>query len=215
MNYKLREYIDSLFIDAPHTVKVVEMKEEILQNLLDKYNDLRAEGRSEEAAYNIAIASIGDISELIQELQGLPAQEVETAEAYRKRRQKSALLTAIAICMYILCVVPLFLFRERVGLVLMFVLIASATGLLIYNGMTTKHPSPEEQTMAEEFQEWRQQSAEQNKALKSINSAVWVLAVAVYVIVSFSTYAFHITWVIFLLAAAVTNIIKAIYDLKK
>ena len=44
------------------------MKEEILQNLTEKYNDLLSDGKSEVAAYNIAVAGIGDISELIEEL---------------------------------------------------------------------------------------------------------------------------------------------------
>lgn len=35
--------------------KAVEVKEEILQNIVDKYHDLVAEGKSEEAAYNIAL----------------------------------------------------------------------------------------------------------------------------------------------------------------
>ena len=33
---KLREYIESLFKDAPDTVKTVELKEEMLQNLYEK-----------------------------------------------------------------------------------------------------------------------------------------------------------------------------------
>ena len=58
---KLREYIESLFKDAPDTVKTVELKEEMLQNLYEKYNDLLAEGRSEQAAFNIAVAGVGDV----------------------------------------------------------------------------------------------------------------------------------------------------------
>lgn len=45
------------------------MKEEILTNLLDKYHDLLEEGKSQEAAYSIAVASIGDMQELLAELQ--------------------------------------------------------------------------------------------------------------------------------------------------
>ena len=61
MNEKLRHYIDDLFANAPSTVRAVELKEEMYQNLMDKYNDLINEGKSEESAYNIAVASIGDV----------------------------------------------------------------------------------------------------------------------------------------------------------
>ena len=70
MNEKLRCYIDDLFANAPSTVRAVELKEELYQNLTDKYNDLIAQGKSEESAYNIAIASIGDVDSLISGLSG-------------------------------------------------------------------------------------------------------------------------------------------------
>lgn len=68
MNDKLRNFIESLFEDAPKTKQTIELKEEMLQNLIDKYNDLVDSGKSSEAAYNIATASIGDINELISQI---------------------------------------------------------------------------------------------------------------------------------------------------
>ena len=47
MDNKLKAYVDNLFRNAPATAKAYEVKEEILQNLKDKYNDLIAEGKSE------------------------------------------------------------------------------------------------------------------------------------------------------------------------
>lgn len=39
MENKLKAYVNNLFRDAPATAKAYEVKEEILQNLKDKYND--------------------------------------------------------------------------------------------------------------------------------------------------------------------------------
>lgn len=39
MENKLRAYMDHLFQDVPNTKKAVEVKEEILQNIVDKYHD--------------------------------------------------------------------------------------------------------------------------------------------------------------------------------
>lgn len=214
MQQKLRDYIDGLFKEAPRTKKAVEVKEEILQNLLDKYEDMIANGKSEEAAYNIAIASIGDISELLKELKGMPHLSEEELQSMQSEKQRSALITSIAIMLYILCVVPVILFHNTVGLLLLFLMVAVATGLLIYNHMTKPQRVQNDDTIAEEFKEWRESSSDKRRLLKSIQSALWAIVVVVYVIVSFTTYAFHITWVIFIIGAAASNIIKALFDLK-
>ena len=57
MEYNIRAYVDQLFADAPDTQRAYEMKMELVQNLLDKYNDLVASGKSEEDAYNITTVS--------------------------------------------------------------------------------------------------------------------------------------------------------------
>ena len=51
--------------------------------------------------------------------------------------------------------------------------------------------------------------------MKSLSSALWTLTLAVYFILSFSTHAWHITWVIFLIATAAEQLLKACFDLKK
>ncbi len=214
MNNDLRAYIDSLFAEAPPIKKTVEIKEEILTNLLDKYNDLIAEGKSEEAAYNLSVASVGDISELIEELKGTVSPR-EVNIDYETEKKRNAFLTSIAVALYILCVTPVILIQDEAGIVLMFIMIATATALLIYKNMTRTAFSKREETIAEEFREWREQSSARHQAFKSISSALWALTVVVYIIISFWTHAWHITWVIFLIAAAVNSIIKAVFDLQK
>lgn len=66
MNYKLRDYIENLFENAPRTHKVYDLKDELLTNLNDKQDDLIRDGKSEEEAFKIVTVSIGDIHELLQ-----------------------------------------------------------------------------------------------------------------------------------------------------
>lgn len=107
MENKLRAYMDHLFQDVPNTKKAVEVKEEILQNIVDKYHDLVAEGKSEEAAYNIAIASIGDLDELLASLKDSSQTPNQMdSENYMAWRKKSAIRISVAIMLYILCVTP-------------------------------------------------------------------------------------------------------------
>lgn len=214
MNEKLRAYIDSIFEEAPKNKKTVDLKEEMLQNLIDKYNDLLAEGKSEEAAYNIAIASVGDISELIDEL-NKNSSDLHSYETVQKQRKKSAILLAVGVMLYILSVIPPIIIGDNIGAILMFVIIAVATGIIIYNAMTKPKYNKLDDTLVEEFKEWKATSSENNNLLKSISFAVWMIAVALYFIISFATGKWYITWVIFLIAAAANSIIKVIFDLKK
>lgn len=209
MNVKLRHYIDDLFANAPSTVRAVELKEELYQNLTDKYNDLIAEGKSEESAFNIAIASIGDVDSLIGGLSGTKHVESE------KSKKRSAILVAIAIGLYILCPVPVIIIQNEMGVMALFLFVAVATALLIYNGATRERYVKTDDTMVEEFKEWKQNNKQKNKASEAIVGSFWLIAVCVYIVVSFMTGAWHITWIIFLIAAAISSLIKGLFMLKQ
>ncbi len=215
MQAKFRAYMDHLFAQTQPTKAAVELKEEMIQNLTDKYNDLLAEGKTPEAAFNIATASIGDISELLEQLKQEENQIPRyTEEQIQRSRQRSALCISIAVMLYILCVVPCIIW-PRYGVILMFVMIAAATGLLIYNSMTKLSYKKTNDTVVEEFKEWKSESDERKKTVKSINSAIGTIFLVLYFVISFSTGAWYITWLIFLISGAVQNIVKACFDLKQ
>ena len=209
MNEKLRHYIDDLFANAPSTVRAVELKEEMYQNLMDKYNDLINEGKSVESAYNIAVASIGDVDSLISGLSGEKRAESE------KSKKRSAAMTAVAIALYILSPVPVILIQDEMGVMALFLFIAIATALLIYNGVTRERYVKADDTMVEQFKEWKENGKQKNKAVDAIVGSFWLIAVCVYIVVSFMTGAWHITWIIFLIAAAIASMIRGIFMLKQ
>ena len=109
MREKLKLYIDFLFAGAPNTRAVADTKAEILQNTLDKYDDLVAQGKSPEAAYSLAVSGIGDLGEILTgdspPVQPNPA----------RRSWLSGLMLAVAVMLYILCVIPVILFDDRGG----------------------------------------------------------------------------------------------------
>ena len=223
MENKLREYMDMVFSDIEPSKKSIELKEEILQNLIDKYNDLLSEGKSPEAAYNIAVASIGDTSELLAGFRQGTVRKAESIDM-AKAKKKTAILMAVAIALYITCVVPVIIFTfisengffgAVLGPCIMFVMIAVATGLIIYNEMTKPKYNKTDDTMVEEFKEWQDRNDSSVRAMKSIKSALWSLIVVMYLIVSFMTGAWHITWVIFLIGSAIEKIIQSIFELKR
>ena len=69
MNERVKRYLDELFEDAPKTRKAMELKEEMMQNSMEKYQDLLSDGWSEEDAYKNVIGSIGDVTELFEDLE--------------------------------------------------------------------------------------------------------------------------------------------------
>ena len=247
MKTKLKEYLDAVFADAerraPYNEKLRELKEEMLCNLYDRYDDLLAEGRTPSAAYNIAVAGVGDISGLLDSVVGaasaagaasshtasdedaargkhpLTPEEQETLKKYKER---SAVLTALSVVMYILCWLPLVVLStvlnsdvgSVMGLTIMFLMIAGATGINIYNGMTK--PSFAKGRDCDDDDDDDDGHKEKRSPLyKAISSALWLLTVVGYLHVSFATGAWHITWLIFLMTTAADNIIKAIFDLRR
>lgn len=205
MENKLKNYLDILFEDMPQTAETDEMKSEMFQNLLDKYYDLVNDGKDPDVAYNMTIASIGDIRSLFSDNK---SEKID----FTDHKKRSAILTTVAIVLYILCVVPIIIlseiggFADVIGISLMFVMIAVATGLIIYNNMTKYKPS-ENETIAKEFTQWQSGKPSNTRKARYISKILWCIIVCVYLVVSFLTGAWYITWVIFIIGAALKNII--------
>ena len=212
MREQLTKYVELLFAGAPNAR---DIQQEILQNTLDRYDDLISQGKSPEAAYSLSISGIGDIHEILgsstyQPTCNAPAEPMEDPkEAAEKKKRK-----AFAIAFYILCPVPLFILSEfgadTIGLCLTLLLVAAATALLIMNGKDHKEDEPATDSAAMD-----PKTAMQEKTRESIHTLIWCIGLAVYLIMSFATGAWYITWVMFPLIGCVQGLVNAITDLKE
>lgn len=205
MKEQLTQYVDLLFAGADHAE---DIKMEILQNTLDRYDDLIEQGKTPQAAYSLAITGIGDPTEIINEKTDVAvlSAEVEQNTSTRNSMNKDTrnLLKAISTALYILCPAPLFILGGSIGLVGLLTFVAVATAIAIY----CKKDQPKSQS-AEQTLTPRQ------KKSKSIHSLVCSMAFIIYMLVSFLTRAWHITWIIFVMIPAVMGIINAYMDLKE
>lgn len=104
---------------------------------------------------------------------------------------------------------------EYVGLFSMFFLAAAATIMLIYCNMTKLPNIKAENSVVEDFKEWKYQTDSKYQTMKAINSAISSVTLAVYFIYSFSTGAWHISWVIFLIGGALKSIVKSIFEMTR
>lgn len=140
---KLKIKVDEIFENAPNTKRAYEIKEEFMANLTDKYDDLIAEGKSENEAVNIAIASVGDVDSIIKELNGKENNNKDEEEKIEKQRKKSAKFIAIAVLLYAISLPgegafkAIFGYHHGVGDGIMLMIDAVATSILIYNYMSS------------------------------------------------------------------------------
>ncbi len=205
MREQLIQYVSLLFAGANGCE---DIKQEILQNTLDRYDDLIAEGKSPEAAYRLAITGIGDINEILGSTPQNPshptpaAEEADTPERKQKR--------AVAIAFFILSPVPLFILSEfgldTLGLCLTLALVAAGVALMSLNSKA----EPANPSGPYEFNRAETPMTPQQELNKSIGKMIGAIGLAAYLIISFMTGAWHITWVIFPIIGAVKGLVRAL-----
>lgn len=214
MREQLIRYIDLLFAGA---TDAYDIKQEILQNTLDRYDDLIAQGKAPEAAYSLAITGIGDIGEILSRpSEGASVGATEVKRDIQKETDTIQVrkMRAVAIAMYILCPIPLFILsefgRDTIGLCFTLLLVAAATALIslskkgLYSNADFRG------------QDRANTVYDPNRELRnSIKSIMNTLTICGYLIVSLITHAWFVTWIIFPLMGAIRGLIFACMDLKE
>ena len=135
MKDQLAQYVNLLFAGA---TGCEDIKQEILQNTLDRYDDLIDEGKTPEAAYRLAIIGIGDINEILNASSGTQAPVSPAVLETRKKALDTPtrkLLRAIGVALYILCPTPVLVLGSMgmgvTGVCGLLAMVAVATVLVI------------------------------------------------------------------------------------
>lgn len=200
MREHLIQYVNLLFAG---TNGLEEVRDEMLQNTLDRYDDLVSHGKSPEAAYQLSISGIGDLREILGG-ESATAQPVEPVHVPTADDQKKHV---VSIAMYILCPLPLLILNEFgadiLGLCMTIIVVAAATVLRLT--MSKPQTQPVISTTPDPNRKLRE----------SINRLIWVVGVAAYLGLSFATGAWEITWIIFPLIGAIQGLAGAIIDGRK
>ena len=215
MNRKIKNYVDVLFNDVPKTRKAAELKEEILADLNEHFEAHIAEGKSENQAYTEALGDMGDIDELLSTL--TPERELKPRiDEYRRKKAQN---TSIAVMLYIfgvilLCALPAIsnifgIWDEDkagiLGFILMLLCVAFATGLLIYTKMSV--PQDVEPFLTKKAQPDFSCKEENAPFWTSFFKLYWLVVTIIYLFISFTSGQWHITWLIWLIGAAVKQAI--------
>ena len=212
MRDQLIQYVSLLFAG---TENCEDIRQEILQNTLDRYDDLVAQGKSPESAYRQAISGIGDISEILSGEQTFTASPRTNEPEPEADTPTKKLLRTIAIALYILCAAPLIILSEfgmdNLGLCCTLAVVAVATVLILLGKKNGPGEDTQEHTASAQTQETSESPRQELR--KSIKSLIWAIGLAAYFIVSFSTGAWYVTWVIFPIIGAVQGLVIACLDL--
>ncbi len=221
MKEKIRKHINELFKDAPKTRRAVELKEEMAQNTIEKYEDLIAEGHKEEDAFRIVVGSIGDVTELFEDLKDrslflLPEEQ----------RRKKAMLTAAAVGIYIFAFVVLIVclvvndiyFTEPemglLGFALSMLICIPPTCMLIYAANMYPVHNKKEENLVELYKEAAVSGSREKAIRRSVSMIIWLVTLLLYFAISMKTQHWEITWLTFLVGACAQMIEVLIFNLR-
>lgn len=212
---KIKNYVEELFKDVKKTRKSEELKEEIIADLEEKYQDLVKTGTNEKDAYNEVICGIGDVDELLKELK-TPLYHEDLAT-----RKKTAMIVSISVGLYILSLVSVMICEELLELpevisaVSFFTIAGFATCLLVYHFMSIPKYQKMDETLVEDFKEWKHTKDKNKQLLNALDTIVWLLILIIYFLISFLFNCWYISWVLFLVGPLVTTIVHLIVGMEK
>ncbi|MHC1682864.1 MAG: permease prefix domain 1-containing protein [Clostridiaceae bacterium] len=155
----IKNYLDNMFTTLPKTKEIEKLRNDMLSNMEDKYNQLKNEGKSENEAIGIVISEFGNIDEIMREfeidcnseVEMLPSLKEDEVIDYLETSKKAGKIIGIGVFLCILAPATLILLNQlledgffggiskSVGEILMMIplllLVATAVGLFIYSGM--------------------------------------------------------------------------------
>lgn len=222
MNEKIRRHISGLFEGAPKTRKAMELKEEMIQNTIEKYEDLIGEGYQEEDAYQNVVDSIGDVTELFEDLKDrsllmLPEED----------RRKKAMLHAAAVGIYIFAGVVFlvcmginemyFGMRPEIGLLglaLAGLVCIPPTCMQIYAAHMYPNYSKKEDNLVEIYKEAVHANSREKAVKKSLSLIIWMVTLLVYFLTSFLTQHWEMTWLLFFVGGCAQTILWLVFSLR-
>lgn len=227
MRNQIQNYIDELFTDAPKTRKAMELKEELTQNTIEKYEDLISEGYQKEDAFQNVIGSIGDVNELFTVLEERNLLTLPAAD-----RKKKAVLTAVSTGLYLFAGAVFLSFQlinklswihspgyayfdyNLFGLILAILICIAPTCMLVYAAHMYPSFQKREDSLVEDYKQARH-TVNRVKAIRnSISILIWTVTLTAYFIISFASWDWAYTWIIFLIGGCWQALVLLILSLR-
>jgi hypothetical protein len=136
-----------------------------------------------------------------------------------KSKMRSAVLVSIAVMLFILSIIPLIVASENpgyetLGLAGLLLMASLGVALLVFNNMTKPEYLKKEETVVEDFKQWQAEKTQKKTFRAAVSTLIWTITIAAYFVISFLSNFWHITWVIFLIAAALEAFITLMISMR-
>ena len=215
---QLQRYLTMIFANVPKSRKATELKQELFANLLERYENYVQDGKSSEEAYKLTVESIGNTDELLSSV--TPDENLQNKiDNYKKMKAGNI---AISVALYFIAAAVLIGFSTFseilgkdedmgaiIGLISLLVICAVATAIIIYTNISI--PKEVEPYVKDVENNSPDRSTKRGKLYASILELFWLLVTVLYLGISFLTGAWHITWLIWIIAAIIEKAIKLFY----
>ena len=155
----IKTYLENMFRNLPKTNEIKRLKNELLSNMEDRYNELKSEGKRENEAVGVVISEFGNIDELMKEMnikttadsgKSYPSISIEDAREFIAMNKKASHIIATGVGLILLGVsLMIFLFTfidgnqiynsispdavNAIPIIILFLFVAVAVGLFIYS----------------------------------------------------------------------------------
>lgn len=123
------------------------------------------------------------------------------------KRNKRAKAISIGVLLYfsaiawIMVTIPVFRMNPIVSSAIFLLICGVATYIIVYNCIVYKKKISKEEE-------------QKNKLVSQINNIIALITVVIYLVISFSTMAWHITWIIWIVYGIIEQIVKLIFMLR-
>lgn len=222
---KIRAYVDAMFSSLPNTQAAAEMKQNILENMQEHYEELIAQGMSENEALGTVIAQFGSMDEIKRALgvensvtgsSATPAVDPALAAEHEQYEKNKPVVTAAGVILLILS--PLaYMFGSTVtgwfgkwisdlfGELLLFLFVAAGVGLFVWMYLKESYYRkklnlpPEQPRPVQNVWE----SGAHGMGRGRFAAIVSICALILFLFLGFTACLWHPGWMIFLVAAAV------------
>lgn len=150
-------YLDNVFANLPKTSQMLQVKQDLLANMTEKYEELKDGGKTENEAVGQVISEFGNIDELLESLginaqatTDLPVVNQTIASEFLTAKKHSGRLVGLGVFLCITGAAALILVNELIqkrfwrplrtggtelGLIPLLIMVACAVGLFIYSGI--------------------------------------------------------------------------------
>jgi transcriptional regulator with XRE-family HTH domain len=126
----------------------------------------------------------------------------ENKQNIKEKRAKGialGVLTYFVAVVWIMISIPVLLINPITGAGIFLLICGIATFIIIYTCISYKKEKEEK---------------EKNPIIKRINNIIQIISFIIYMLVSFLTMAWHITWIIFVICGLLEEIVKLIFELR-